>query len=59
MIQEHATDQKGSTLMSNNRTLPPVIKELITVRERSCADANSKHWFTTSFLKPLPYLVPP
>ena len=22
-------------------------------------DTNSKHWFTTSFLQPLPYLVTP
>ena len=25
----------------------------------SCGDPNSKHWFTTFFLQPLPYLVTP
>ena len=29
-----------------------------TVRQ-SALEANSKHWFTTSFLQPLPYLVTP
>ena len=28
-------------------------------RKRTCPAANSKHWFTTSFLQPLPYLVMP
>ena len=28
------------------------------VEQTHCA-ANSKHWFTTSFLQPLPYLVTP
>ena len=28
-------------------------------REEAVSAANSKHWFTTSFLQPLPYLVTP
>ena len=28
-------------------------------RQSSTSDPNSKHWFTTSFLQPLPYLVTP
>ena len=31
----------------------------VTVRLRSRFVANSKHWFTASFLQPLPYLVTP
>ena len=26
---------------------------------KRCSESNSKHWFTTSFLQPLPYLVTP
>ena len=29
------------------------------LERRTKADTNSKHWFTTSFLQPLPYLVSP
>ena len=28
-------------------------------RDYAAAESNSKHWFTTSFLQPLPYLVTP
>ena len=28
-------------------------------RTKSTGRSNSKHWFTTSFLQPLPYLVSP
>ena len=42
----------GSSISSDRKTND------FTVCDRT-TDANSKHWFMTSFLQPLPYLVTP
>ena len=42
------------------RGVAPLVAALVTLSTRhvvwAVADPNSKHWFTTSFLQPLPYL---
>ena len=32
---------------------------LLLASTADCPDSKSRHWFTTSFLQPLPYLVTP
>ena len=32
---------------------------LLLTSTADCPDSKSRHWFTTSFLQPLPYLVTP
>ena len=36
-----------------------IIVVIIIIIIVSMSSSNSKHWFTTSFLQPLPYLVTP
>ena len=37
----------------------PDVTEVYAVTVMCGRDENSKHWFTTSFFQPLPYLVTP
>ena len=46
---------KGARTLSPH-SCPPT---LLAPSERSGYKSDSKHWFTTSFLQPLPYLVTP
>ena len=53
--QQNTGERAGQTVPVEGTLLHKATDSAQQIR----AEPNSKHWFTTSFLQPLPYLVTP